>query len=161
MAAKRADTVSRIIAAPPRTLYHAFLDREAVASWRPPAGMKCEIYSFDPREGGSFRMRFSYTETDHSLPGKTSEHSDVFRGRFLELVPAERIVEMVEFESGNPSFAGPMTVITTFTAVLEGTRVTIRCENVPEGISAADHEAGIGSTLANLTAFAERRAHRP
>ncbi len=39
--------------------------------------------------------------------------------------------------------------------VSEGTEVTIICENVPEGISQDDHEAGMNSTLANLAAFLE------
>jgi uncharacterized protein YndB with AHSA1/START domain len=80
----------------------AFLDPGAVASWRPPDGMKCQI--FDAREGGIFRMRFSYTDSDHNVCGKTSEHADVFSRQFLQLVPDERIVERVEFESDDPAF---------------------------------------------------------
>jgi hypothetical protein len=34
--------------------------------------------------------------------------------------------------------------------------VTVRCENVPAGIQADDHQAGLKSTLSNLAAFAER-----
>ncbi len=37
-----------------------------------------------------------------------------------------------------------------------GTDVTIWCDNVPSGISAEDHLAGLTSTLANLAAFTER-----
>lgn len=150
---KRVDSASRFIMASPQTIYQAFLDPEAVASWRPPEGMKGQIYAFDPREGGTFRMSLAYT--DDTLRGKTSEHTDVIQGRFLELVPNERIVELVEFESDDPAFAGAMTVITTLTAISGGTEVTIRCENVPNGIRASDHQAGIMSTLNNLAAFTE------
>ena len=41
-------------------------------------------------------------------PAKTSQHSDVVRGRFLKLVADERIVQLVEFESEDPAFAGAM-----------------------------------------------------
>jgi uncharacterized protein YndB with AHSA1/START domain len=152
---KRAHSASRVIMASPRTIYQAFLDPEAVASWRPPAGMKGQIYAFDPREGGTFRMSFAYTDTDHTVRGKTSEHADVFQGRFLELVPNERIVELIEFESDDPAFAGAMTVITTLAAVSGGTEVTILCENVPGGIRPSDHRTGMTSTLKNLATFTE------
>ena len=87
--------------------------------------------------------------------GKTSEHADVFQGRFLELVPDKRIVELVEFESDDPAFSGAMTIITTFAAVPGGTAVTIRCEDVPSGIRQSDHQTGMTSTLNNLAAFTE------
>jgi uncharacterized protein YndB with AHSA1/START domain len=152
---KRTDSASRVIMASPRTIYQAFLDPEAVASWRPPEGMKARIYAFDPREGGRFRMSFAYTDIDHRVRGKTSEHADVFQGRFLELVPNERIVELIEFESDDPAFTGAMTIITTLAAVSGGTEVTILCENVPSGIRPSDHQTGLTSTLKNLAAFTE------
>jgi uncharacterized protein YndB with AHSA1/START domain len=151
----RSDSASRVIRASPRAIYEAFLDPEAVASWRPPEGMTCQIYAFDPREGGTFRMSFAYMDTDHTERGKTSEHADVFQGRFLELVPNERIVELVEFESDDPAFAGAMTIITTLAAVAAGTEVTILCENVPSGIRPGDHQIGMTSTLKNLASFTE------
>jgi len=147
--------ISRTIRASPQAIYQAFLNPEAVASWRPPEGMKAQIYAFDPREGGAFRMSFEYLGADHAVRGKTSEHADIFHGRFLKLVPDERIVEQVEFESDDPAFAGTMTLTTTLTAVPGGTNVTIRCENAPKGIRPSDHETGIRSTLENLAAFTE------
>ncbi len=48
-----------------------------------------------------------------------------------------------------------MTITTTLTPVAGGTEVGIACENVPEGITAADHQVGMASTLANLAAFVE------
>ena len=147
--------VSRVIMASPRSIYQAFLDPEAVASWRPPEGMTGRVYAFDPCQGGAFRMSFEYVEADHSVRGKTSEHSDVVHGRFLELVPYERIVEQIEFESNDPEFAGTMMLTTTLTAVSGGTKVTILCQNAPKGIRPSDHETGIRSTLENLAAFTE------
>lgn len=151
----RTDSASRTIRATPQAIYDAFLDPEAVASWRPPVGMVCEIYAFDPREGGGYRMSFAYSGLDHAVPGKTSEHADVFSGRFAELVPGRRIVEEVVFDSADPSFASTMTVTTNLVPVAGGTEVTISCENVPSGIGASDHRAGIRSSLQNLAAFVE------
>jgi uncharacterized protein YndB with AHSA1/START domain len=124
-------------------------------AWLPPKGMKGQVYVFDPWEGGTYRVALAYDGPDHALPGKTSEHIDVVTGRFLQLVPNERIVQAVAFESEHPAFAGTMTITWTLTAVAGGTEVTILCEDVPEGIRQEDHYAGLRSTLENLAAFTE------
>jgi uncharacterized protein YndB with AHSA1/START domain len=152
---KRTDSASRVIMASPRTIYKAFLEPENLVSWLPPKGMKGNIYAFDAREGGAYRMSLTYVGTDHLTLGKTSEHTDVVQGRFLKLVPDKQIVQLVEFESEDPAFAGAMTMTWTLTVVPEGTEVTIVCENVPEGIRQDDHDAGLRSTLENLAAFSE------
>ena len=152
---RRTDSASRVIRASPRTIYQACLDPEALASWLPPEGMKGHIDVFDPREGGTFRMALAYEGSGHSMFGKTSEHSDVIRGQFLELVPDEQIVQQVGFEADDPAFAGAMTMTWTLAAVPGGTKVTILCENVPVGIRPEDHAAGLRSTLENLAAFTE------
>lgn len=152
---KRTDTASRVIAASPQALYRAFVDPAAIASWRPPQGMKAEIHTFDPREGGGYRMSFLYTEPDPEVQGKTSDHADTFEGRFVGLIPGERIVEEIDFVSDDPAFRGTMTITTTFRPVSGGTEVTVVCEDVPEGIGESDHKAGIASSLANLAAFVE------
>ena len=153
---KRVHWGSRIINASLQTIYQAFVNQEAVVVWRPPVGMTGKIHEYEPRVGGRFRMSLAYT--DKTTRGKTSEHEDGVHGRFLELVPNERIVELVEFESAEPRFQGEMTVVTTLTVVPDGTEVIIRCENVPWGISESDHRDGIRSTLNNLARFTERRA---
>jgi uncharacterized protein YndB with AHSA1/START domain len=151
----RIDSPSRVIRASPHDIYQAYMDPQALVSWLPPEGMQGRIDSFDPREGGTYRMALTYEQRDHSVPGKTSQHSDVFRGRFLKLVAGERIVQVVEFESEDPAFAGAMKMTWTLTAVPGGTAVAILCENVPAGIRQEDHAAGLKSTLDNLAAFLE------
>jgi uncharacterized protein YndB with AHSA1/START domain len=100
-------------------------------------------------------MSLTYEEPGHPHRGKTSEHTDVVRGLFLELIPNERILQRIEFESKDPTFAGPMTIDWSFADVPGGTEVTILCENVPKGIEPGDHEVGMRSTLENLAAFTE------
>jgi hypothetical protein len=48
-----------------------------------------------------------------------------------------------------------MTMTWEVAPVENGTRVEIRADNVPAGISAEDHAAGLASSLANLTAYLE------
>lgn len=152
---RRTDAASRIIKASPHIIYEAHVSAQAVASWRPPTGMQCRVYKFEPWVGGVFRMSFIYKDTAHPVPGKTSEHEDVFHGQFLELTPDSRIVEQVAFESTDPALAGAMTITTMLTPVASGTEVTIICGNVPPGIKAEDHQKGITSTLNNLARFTE------
>ena len=150
----RIDSASRVIAASPKTIYRAFMDPEALSSWLPPKGMSVHMDVFNPREGGAYKMTLRY-ESDHSNPGKTSDHTDVSQGTFLELVPDTKIVLAGQFDSEDPAFSGEMIQTWYLEAVLEGTKVTIICENVPEGIRKEDHDEGLSSTLENLAQFIE------
>ena len=147
--------ISRIINAPRRVIYQAFLDPAALVLRLPPQGMTGRVFEFDAREGGSYRMALTHVEPDHSARGKTSEHTDVFRGQFLELVQDQRIVQRVEFETTDPAFAGAMTITWTLSDVPGGTDVAVLCENAPAGIRPSDHETGMRSSLENLAAFTE------
>lgn len=53
-------------------------------------------------------------------------------------------------------YAGTMTTTWEVTAVDGGTRVDIRADDVPDGISAEDHATGLASSLANLAAYLEQ-----
>ncbi|WP_123040539.1 SRPBCC family protein [Cohnella candidum] len=152
---KRIDSVSRVIKASPQTIYKSFIDPEALVSWLPPKGMKGQIYEFDATNGGAYRMSLTYTDTKHAMPGKSSENTDIVKGRYLEFVPNERIVQLVEFESADPAYAGTMIMTWIFAEVSEGTEVTIVCENVPEGIRQDDHLLGMNASLENLALFTE------
>lgn len=151
---RRTDSASRIIVASPQTIYQSFLHEEALVSWLPPEGMSGHIDMFDPREGGTYRLTLTY-EMDHSNPGKTSENTDVSQVKFLELVPNKRIVQSVKFHSDDQEFLGEMKQTWLLESISEGTKVTIICENVPEGIRKEDHDTGLRSTLENLATFTE------
>ncbi len=153
---KRTDTASRVVAASPSVVYRALIDPAAIVKWRPPKGMTGAIFTFEPHVGGPFRMSLTYT--DGGGHGKTAEQIDIIGGRFVELVPDDRVVEAIEFESDDPAFAGIMRITTLLVPSEGGTEVTIRCEDVPSGISAEDHQAGLASTLANLAAYTEGRS---
>jgi len=150
----RVDAASRVIAAPPERVYNALIDPEALAAWLPPAGMSGRFERFDARPGGSYRLVLTYAGPSASR-GKSSADSDIVEARFVELVPGMRVVQAVEFESSDPANAGTMTMTWDLTPVDAGTRVDIRAEDVPSGISAEDHAAGLNSSLANLGAYLE------
>ncbi|GGP09355.1 SRPBCC domain-containing protein [Oceanobacillus neutriphilus] len=151
---KRIDSASRVIMASPQTVYQAFVSPKALISWLPPNGMSGRIESFDPQKGGAYRITLMY-ELDNSHPGKTTENTDITQGVFLELVPDKRIVQTVNFDSEDPAFSGEMIQKWFFEAVSDGTKVTVICENVPEGIRKEDHDTGLRSTLENLAIFME------
>ncbi|WP_439578439.1 SRPBCC family protein [Elioraea sp.] len=152
---RRIDQASRVIAASPQAIYRAFVDPAAWGRWLPPEGMTARIDAFDARPGGTYRMALTYAGADHATRGKTSQDTDVVEGRFVELVPDERIVQRVTFVSEDAAFAGEMTMTWSLSPTPGGTRVTITCEDVPEGIRPEDHDIGLRSTLSGLAAFVE------
>lgn len=151
----RADRAERLIPAPPERLYRAFVDPEALMAWLPPRGMSGRALLFEPWQGGRYRIELALEGEGHRLPGKTTERTDIASGRFVELVPGERIVQTVEFDSADPAFAGTMVMSWSFEPAPGGARVTITAEHVPSGISAEDHAAGLASSLENLARFVE------
>jgi uncharacterized protein YndB with AHSA1/START domain len=150
----RTDSASRIIRATPEAIYDAFIDPEAQTRWLPPEGMTGKFDMFDPRPGGQYRLTLTYSGA-HAGAGKSSADADRVAGRFVELIPGERIVQTADFESDDPAFAGTMTMTWSLRPVSGGTEVTIEAFDVPPGISAEDHAQGMASTLANLAAFLE------
>jgi uncharacterized protein YndB with AHSA1/START domain len=150
----RTDRASRLIAAPPERTFSALVDPELLAAWLPPAGMSGVFERFDARPGGSYRMVLTYADASAS-PGKSSAGADIVEARFVEIVPGARVVHEVDFVSDQADLAGTMTMTWEVTAVDAGTRVDIVADDVPDGISADDHAAGMASSLANLAAVLE------
>lgn len=151
----RTDTASRVVAAPPERVYAAFVDPDALTVWLPPTGMSGRFERFDPRPGGTYRLVLTYDDPSTS-PGKATANSDIVEARFVELVPGERVVQAIDFVSDDPSYSGTMTMTWRVTPVQEGTRVDFIATDVPDGISAEAHAAGLASSLENLAGYIER-----
>ncbi len=149
------DRASRVMAAPPGRVWAALVDPEALLAWLPPGKMRGRFERFDARPGGSYRMVLTYTDAS-GAPGKATAESDIVEARFVGIVPGERVIQAVDFVSDDPAYAGTMTMTWEVTVAGAGTRVDIVAEDVPDGISAADHAAGLASSLANLAAYVER-----
>ena len=112
---------------------------------------------FDARPGGSYRLVLTYSDPTHAR-GKATDDADIVEARFVDIVPNVRIVQAIDFVSDDPAFAGTMTITWEVVPVGGGsTRVEIRAEHVPPGISAEDHAVGLNSSLANLAEYAERK----
>src|SRR3954463_2627633 len=145
--------ISQHIDAPPATVYRALLDPDAVARWMVPNGMTSEVHTFDPREGGLFRISLTYDAPTGT--GKTTPHTDTYHGRFVKLVPNEQVVQVVEFETADPALQGEMTISYSLTDVDGGTDILAVHENLPPGVKAADNETGWRMSLAKLAALVE------
>lgn len=156
----RTDRASRVVAAPIERVFAALIDPDALTAWLPPSGMIGRFEHFDAREGGSYRMVLTYADAS-TAPGKATADSDVVEARFIAIVPGVRVVQAVDFVSDDPRFAGTMTMTWEVTATGSdtdsGTRVDIRADHVPVGISAEDHAAGLASSLENLAAYVRGR----
>ncbi|YAL81855.1 SRPBCC domain-containing protein [Dermacoccaceae bacterium W4C1] len=88
-------------------------------------------------------------------PGKTSADSDVSTVRITRIVPGECIVQEVDFDSEDPAFQGTMIMEWSLRSAPDGTEVEFQATNVPAGILARDHAAGMTSSLVNLAEYLE------
>jgi uncharacterized protein YndB with AHSA1/START domain len=148
-----ATRVTQRVNAPRARVYRALLDARAVARWMVPTGMTSQVHSFDAREGGTFRISLTYEAPTGT--GKTTAQTDTCHGRFVTLVPDERVVETVEFESSDPAMQGEMTIMITLADAAGGTELTAVHDGLPPGLSPADNETGWRSSLGKLAALVE------
>jgi uncharacterized protein YndB with AHSA1/START domain len=139
--------------APRTSVYSALIDPVAIARWKVPAGMTCQVHEFDGREGGAFRISLTYDEPNRA--GKTTSHTDTYHGRFVKLVPNELVVEADEFETADPALRGEMTITIALADADGGTDLVARHEGLPRGVSTADNEIGWTEALARLAALVE------
>ena len=115
----------RVLRAAPEKLYRAFLDPDAMAKWLPPNGFTGKVHEIDVKVGGGYRMSFTNFTTGES-------HS--FGGKYVELVPNERIRYTDRFD--DPNLAGEMQATIDFKPVSCGTELSIVQEGVPDVIPA-------------------------
>lgn len=147
--------LTRRIDAPPSRLYAALLDAEAVQTWMVPEGMTSEVHAFDAVEGGTFRISLTYDVP--TTAGKSTAETDTFHGRFVRLVPDREVVQVVEFESDDPTMQGEMTITYLLAPEAGGTVVTGTHEHLPAGVSPTDNEIGWRMSMDKLAALVEER----
>lgn len=145
--------LSRHIRAPRSNVYRALLDADAVRQWMVPSGMTSHIHSFDARQGGEFRISLTYDAP--TTAGKTTAQTDSFRGRFVTLLPDREVVQVVEFETDDPTMGGEMTITYVLADADKGTNLTTVHENVPPGVSSADNQLGWSMSLDKLAKLVE------
>jgi uncharacterized protein YndB with AHSA1/START domain len=147
--------VSMLIKAPRSKIYRVFIEPRLLARWQAPDKMSCQVYHFEASEGGTFRISLTYLDPANSQAGKTSEGTDTYNGRFLELVPDEKIVQSVRFESESAEFAGKMRITTSLADEDGRTRIAMLCENISRGIRREDNELGCWQSLKKLASLVE------
>jgi uncharacterized protein YndB with AHSA1/START domain len=134
----------RVLMTKPQKVYRAFLEPDAMAKWLPPNGFACTVHQMDARVGGSYRMSFRNFTTGHA-------HS--WGGRYVELVPSERLRYTDKFE--DPNLPGEIQVTVTLRAVSVGTEVSILQEGLPDTIPIEGCYLGWQESLRNLARLVE------
>jgi uncharacterized protein YndB with AHSA1/START domain len=134
----------RVLRAPAERVYRAFLDPDAMAKWLPPNGFTGKVHRLEPKVGGEHRMSFT---------NFTSGNSHSFGGRYLELVPGERLRYTDRFDDAN--LPGEMQVTVKLRKVSCGTEIDIVQEGVPDVIPAEACYLGWQESLAQLAKLVE------
>lgn len=134
----------RVLPTKPDKIYRAFLEADALAKWLPPNGFTCTVDHLDAKVGGTFRMSFRNFTTGVS-------HS--FGGRYLELVPGQRIRYTDTFD--DPGLPGEMQVTVELKQVSVGTELNIVQEGIPDAIPAEACYLGWQESLKNLSRLVE------
>ena len=135
---------SRVLRTTPERLYRAFLDPDARVKWLPPNGFTGRMHHSDARVGGTYRMSFT---------NFTSGKSHAFGGKYLELVPNQRLRWTDAFE--DPNLPGEMTVTVNLKQVSVGTELHIVQEGLPDAIPPDACTLGWQESLALLAKLVE------
>ena len=134
----------RVLATKPDKVYRAFIEADAMAKWLPPNGFVCTVHHLEAKVGGTFRMSFR---------NFTTGLSHAFGGKYLELVPGERLRYTDKFD--DPSLPVEMQVTVTLQQVSVGTEINIAQEGVPDVIPAEACYLGWQQSLRNLARLVE------
>lgn len=134
----------RVLKTTPEKIYRAFLDADALAKWLPPYGFTCRVHRLEAKVGGVYKMSFANFSTGNG-------HS--FGGKYLELIPNERIRHTDVFD--DPNLPGEMTTTITLKPVSCGTELNIVQEGVPAMIPPEACHLGWQESLAQLAQLVE------
>ena len=134
----------RVLKAPADRVYRAFLDADAMAKWLPPHGFTGKVHEIHAKVGGSYKMSFTNFSTGNS-------HS--FGGKYLELVPNQKIVHTDAFD--DKKLPGEMKTTITFKTVMVGTELNVTQEGIPAAIPAEACYLGWQESLAMLASLVE------
>lgn len=146
-------TFERHIRAPRARVYAALTTVADYQRWMVPDNMTSHVHAFDARQGGKFRVSLTYTD---ARAGKSGSHTDTYHGVFTELVPDERVVQTMEFETDKPEMQGTMTIVFALLDDLGGTRLVARHTGLPPGVRPEDNQLGWSMSLSKLVALCER-----
>ncbi len=139
----------RVLRAPVGRVYRALTTPEALVKFLPPHGFTARIDHHEAKVGGSFKMSFTNFATGESQS---------FSGRYIELVPNERIVNADGFD--DPNVPGTMTTSITLRSVTVGTELSVEQTGIPPAIPIDGCYLGWQDTLSLLAQLVEAE-HTP
>jgi uncharacterized protein YndB with AHSA1/START domain len=88
--------------------------------------------------------------------GKSSAYPDTYRGRFVELVQDQRVVEVDELGTSDDALRGGMTITIELADVGGGgTPLTATHEGLPPGVAESANEQGWREALDRLARLVE------
>lgn len=134
----------RVLATSPEKVYRAFLEADALAKWLPPNGFTCTVHHHEPKVGGAYKMSFRNFTTGQS-------HS--FGGKYVELVPGERLRYTDSFD--DPNLPGEIQVSVTLKKVSCGAELNIEQAGLPDAIPLESCYLGWQESLRNLARLVE------
>ena len=134
----------RVLRAPAERIYRAFLDADALVKWLPPHGFTGKVHHVKAEVGGTYRMSFT---------NFTSGHSHAFGGKYVDLVPNERICHTDTFD--DPNLPGEMRTTISLRKVSCGTDVDVVQEGIPAMIPVENCYLGWQESLALLAQLVE------
>ena len=113
----------RVLRATPDRVYRAFLDPDAMVKWLPPHGFTGKVHHLEAKVGGTYRM---------SLTNFSNGQSHSFGGKYLELLPNERIRHTDAFDDAN--LPGEMETTISIKQVSCGVELDIVQQGIPAAI---------------------------
>jgi len=116
-------TLHRVLRAPAERIYRAFLDADALCKWMPPHGFTAQVHHLEATVGGTYKMSFT---------NFSNGHTHAFSGRYLELIPNERICHTDQFEDSN--LPGEIRTTVSLKAISCGTELNLIQEGIPAAI---------------------------
>ena len=134
----------RVVRTTPEKLYRAFIDADARCKWLPPNGFTAKMHHSDPKVGGTYKMSFTNFTTGTAIG---------FGGKYLELVPGERLRFTDVFD--DPNLPGEIEVTVTLKKVSCGTELNIVQEGIPDVIPAEACCLGWQESLTQLALLVE------
>jgi uncharacterized protein YndB with AHSA1/START domain len=137
-------TLHRVLRTTPERLFKAFTDADALPKWLPPHGFTCKVHHLDAQVGGTFKMSFS---------NFTSGNSHAFGGKYLEVVPGERLRYTDVFD--DPNLPGQMITTVVITKLAMGVDLHITQEGIPDAIPVEMCYRGWQESLQLLTLLVE------
>ncbi|MDL2399028.1 SRPBCC family protein [Rhizobium mayense] len=137
--------LTRDIAAPRTLLFRLWTEPEHLVRWWGPQNMTAPSVSVDLKEGGSWR---------HCI--LTPEGKEYWsHGRYLEIVPPERLVFTFSWESQDGKPGHPMQVTLEFHELGEKTRLVFRKSELPDDTELKLQTGGWEQALDKYVAYAE------